>query len=160
MKADMLRARAGARNLIIAAACAAAVTACGTSAHSAASSGSSSTKGSHSSSSHKTAKNAKISLDIVVTGAGAKPEHWTLTCDPAGGTHPDPAAACAVLLKERASGKDPFGPLPVGVMCPMILANSKSAVVNGTWFGKNVSITLRDGGCDMARWAAVGQIFN
>jgi Subtilisin inhibitor-like len=157
MKADMLRARVGARNLMIAVACAAAVTACGTAATSGAAG--SSPSGHSSPSSTKAATPAKISLNIVVTGAGTKEQHWTLTCDPAGGTHPDPAKACALLLKARAQHKNPFGPLPVGVMCPMILANAKSAIVNGTWFGKNVSITLRDGGCDIARWAEVGKIF-
>jgi hypothetical protein len=144
---------------MLAVACAAAVAACGSSsAPSAGSHASATTK--PSSSPAAKAKPAKVSLNIVVTGAGAKPKHWTLTCDPPGGTHPDPAAACALLQKVRDEHKDPFGPLPVGVMCPMILANSKSAVVNGTWFGKRVSITLRDGGCDMARWSEVGQIFN
>jgi hypothetical protein len=147
---------------MLATACAAAIVGCGaSSAPSASGSHGSATKpGAAKSSSSHTAKSAKISLHIVVTGAGAKPTDWTLTCDPPGGTHPDPAAACAVLLKARDEHKDPFGPLPVGVMCPMILANSKSAIVNGTWYGKRVSITLRDGGCDLARWSEVGQIFN
>jgi Subtilisin inhibitor-like len=148
MKPDMPRARAGARYLISAAACAAVITACGSAAAPA---------GSHpAAASHPAAKPARISLDISVSGIGAKAEHWTLTCDPAGGTHPDPAAACRVLLK----AKDPFGPLPRGVMCPMMLAGAKTAVVSGTWFGKRVSITLRQGGCDLERWAEVGQIFN
>ena len=99
----------------------------------------------------------KVSLDIKVSGGPGKPtKHWTLQCDPAGGTHPDPAKACAVLLK----AKTPFAPVPKGVACPMILAGSKTAIVKGTYFGQHVDTTFIQGGCQLARWAKIGQIFN
>ena len=143
MKPDMLRARTGARYLLIAAICAAAATACGSTPAPAGSAGGSPAP-------------PKVSLDIKVSGApGTAAKHWTLQCDPAGGTHPDPAKACAVLLK----AKDPFTPLPKFVSCPMILVGTKTATVKGTYFGKHVDITLTEGGCDLSRWAQIGQIF-
>jgi hypothetical protein len=104
------------------------------------------------------AKPPKISLDVTVTGAdGVKAKHWTLHCDPAGGTRPDPAAACHVLQTVKSN---PFTPLPKGIMCPMIVAGTKRATVTGTWYGKPVHMTIYDGGCYLERWAKVGQIFN
>jgi hypothetical protein len=139
----MLRARTGARYLLIAAICAAAATACGSTA---APSGSAAS-----------ASPPKVSLDIKVTNGQGKPDtHWTLHCDPAGGTHPDPAKACAVLLKAKA----PFAPVTKVGACPMILAGSKSAIVKGTYFGQHVDTTFVEGGCQFARWAKIGQIFN
>jgi hypothetical protein len=141
----MLRARSGARYFLIAAICAAAATACG----------SSTAPGGSAAPASPAAP--KVSLDIKVSGApGTAAKHWTLRCDPAGGTDPDPAKACAILLKARA----PFAPVPKGVACPMILAGSKTAIVKGTYFGQHVDTTFVQGGCDLARWAKIGQIFN
>lgn len=100
---------------------------------------------------------AKGSLDLTVTSyPGATPKHWTLRCDPPGGTHPDPASACRVLM----AVKDPFAPVPVHVACPMIVVSGKKATVTGTWFGKSVNITLSDGGCTLSRWVKFGKIFS
>jgi hypothetical protein len=141
MKPDKLRVRTGARCLLtplIAAACASAVTACGsTPAASPAA--------------------AKVSLDITVsTSPGAPAKHWTLLCDPAGGSHPDPAAACAVLLKAKA----PFARLSKGIMCPMIRVGTKTAIVKGTYFGRHVDTTFMSGGCQQPQWQQIGAIFN
>jgi hypothetical protein len=142
----MLRARSGARYLLIAAICAAAATACG-----------STTTAPAGSAAPASPAAPKVSLDIKVSGApGTAPSHWTLQCDPAGGTDPDPAKACAILLKARA----PFAPPPKDVACPMILASAKTAKVTGTYFGQRVDTTFVQGGCDLARWAKIGQIFN
>jgi Subtilisin inhibitor-like len=139
----MLRARTGARYFLIAAICAAAATACGTSPAPSGSAASSAPP--------------KVSLDIKVSGApGTADKLWTLRCDPVGGTHPDPAKACAILLKAKA----PFAPVPKGIECPMIMAGAKTATVTGTYFGKHVDTTFMQGGCGLARWAQVGQIFN
>jgi hypothetical protein len=139
----MLRARGSARYFLIAAVCAAAATACGSAA---APSGAA-----------QDGAAPKVSLDIKVSGGkGAAAKNWTLQCDPAGGTHPDPAAACATLLK----AKTPFAPKPKGVACPMIMVGSKTATVKGTYFGKHVDTTFTQGGCDLARWSKISQIFN
>jgi hypothetical protein len=147
MKPDTLRMRTGARCLLaplIAAACASAVTACGSTpaASPAAAAGGAA---------------AKVSLDITVTTTpGAPAKHWTLRCDPAGGSHPDPAAACAVLLKAKA----PFASPAKGIMCPMIRVGTKTAVVKGTYFGRHVDTTFMPGGCGLAEWQQIGTIFN
>jgi hypothetical protein len=146
----MSAARSGAWCLVITALCAAMVTACG--------SGPGGSPSSSSPSSGAAAQPAKISLDVTVTGsAGTKVRHWTLRCEPAGGTHPDPAAACHVL---QAAKTNPFGPLPKGIMCPMIVAGAERAKVTGTWYGTKVDTTIFDGGCYLQRWAKIGQIFN
>jgi len=138
----MLRARPGARYLLIAAICGAAATACGSTPAPA--------------SSPASAPTPKVSLNIKVTNASHGTQNWTLRCDPAGGTHPSPGAACAVLLK----AKNPFAPVPKGIMCPMIIAGSRVARVTGIYFGQRVDTTFTQGGCDLARWAKIGQIFN
>ncbi|WP_377267252.1 subtilase-type protease inhibitor [Peterkaempfera sp. SMS 1(5)a] len=58
-----------------------------------------------------------------------------LECDPDGGSHPDPAAACGAL---RRSGGD-FRALRArqGVMCPMIYA-PVTAEATGQWDGRPV----------------------
>jgi hypothetical protein len=148
MMTNMLWARAGARSILIAVACAATVTACGA-AQAAGGSAAGHTAAS--------ARAAKVSLAIQVTGKpGAKPEHWTLRCDPAGGTHPDPQAACNVLLH----AKSPFAAVPDHVMCPMILAGTQTATIKGTWFGKHIDTTFDRSGCGMLRWRKIGQIFS
>ena len=139
MTPHLPRARSGARYLLIVAVCAAAATACGTAAAPASS-----------------PAPAKVSLDIKVTGGSGGAHTWTLRCDPTGGSHPDAAAACAVLLK----AKDPFAPVPRGLMCPMILASTPVAKVTGTYFGQHIDATFTQGGCDGARWTKIGQIFH
>jgi hypothetical protein len=97
------------------------------------------------------------SLSItVLNGPNKKIQHWTLQCDPAGGTHPDPARACAAL----EAIKNPFGHVRTGQECPMILASSRRATFVGTWFGAKVDRTIVDGGCDLANWSKIGQVVN
>jgi hypothetical protein len=145
MKRDLLSVRNGARYLLIAAICAAAATACGTKPEP--SSGAASAPSAA----------PKVSLDITVSTTPSAPaKHWTLKCDPAGGTHPDPAAACAVLLKAKA----PFTAPPKGMMCPMIRVGTKTAIIEGTYYGKHVDARFTPGGCDLAKWNELGQIFN
>jgi hypothetical protein len=145
MRPNTLAARVSARYFLIAAICVITATACGSVAAPGAGGGA-------------IAKPApKGSLELTVTShPGAVPVHWTLRCDPAGGTHPDPAAACRALL----AVKDPFAPLPKHIMCPMIQVGAKTATVTGRWFGKNVNLTLTDGGCSLGRWIEFGKIFN
>jgi hypothetical protein len=99
----------------------------------------------------------RSSLTITVAAAhGAAPTRWTLTCDPVGGTHPDPQAACATLTKV----KDPFAPIPPHIMCPMIVSGSQVASITGTWRGHRVSARYsRLNGCESARWEELGQVF-
>jgi hypothetical protein len=146
MRTARLKARSGAWLLLVTALCAVLATACGSAAagHSAASG-------------TKAAPAAKISLHVTVKSPGSKVQRWTLRCDPPGGTHPNPAAACRVLI---AAKRSVFLPLKNSVMCPMILANAKRATITGIWFGKRIHTTLYDGGCWIGRWSKIGAIFN
>jgi hypothetical protein len=99
----------------------------------------------------------RASLTItVLNGPDKKISHWTLQCDPAGGTHPDAAQACAALL----AVKNPFAPIRTGQECPMILASSRRVTFVGTWYGTKVDRTIIDGGCDLANWSRLGQVVN
>jgi hypothetical protein len=100
---------------------------------------------------------AKVSLNVVVTASpGARPRHWTLRCDPTGGTHPDARAACRQLL----AAKNPFAPVPRGIMCPMIASGPQQARVTGTYFGRPVEGTFsRLNGCAAVRWSELGHVF-
>ena len=128
--------RPHARNLVVSGAIAAivALTACGAAA---------APGGGHAG--PPSSKPAKVSLTLKVISPGQPTKHWTLRCDPPGGSAPDPAAVCRVLLH----AKQPFT-IPVKhVMCPMIMVSGRSVAVSGTWFGKRVKRTLLDGGCDL-----------
>jgi len=120
---------------------------CGTAA--APSGGSGGSAGSHASA-------AKATLTIKVTDkANGKVTHWTLRCGPAGGTAPDPAAACKTLFGTKYA----FTPLKRHIMCPMILLSGKQIVVDGTWFGKQVHRVIIDGGCDLPFFNSLAKTF-
>jgi Subtilisin inhibitor-like len=99
---------------------------------------------------------AKISLTVVVTPTpGATPKRWTLRCEPTGGTDPDAKAACRELL----AAKNPFAPIPRGIMCPMIVAGPQKATVSGIFFGQHVDSDFSRAGCEGVRWAKLGAVF-
>lgn len=149
MRFRTLQVPAGARNFLIAAVCAAMATACGTlhasSPASPAAAGQSAA-----------VRPAAVSLVIKVTGPGGPPRRWTLRCDPVGGTHPDAATACWVLLH----AKNPFAPMPRGPMCPANAIGARAASVTGTWFGHPVDATFIQSGCGLLRWTKISQIFS
>ena len=121
MKFSLRHARSGAGYLLPATLCVITAAACGS-----ATSASSAPKSSASASASAAA--ARVSLTVVVKASpGASPERWTLRCDPTGGTHPDAKAACRQLL----AAKNPFAPIPRGIMCPMIAAGPQLGDVFG-----------------------------
>jgi Subtilisin inhibitor-like len=133
----------------LAASCALLVTACGTTP--------APTTGTASSHSASTASSAKISLQVTYSGSATTPAgHYTLRCEPAGGTVPDASAACAKLLKATSL----FAGNPAHVMCPMVLANAGHAEITGTYLGRPVHETVVDGGCTLGKWATLREIFN
>lgn len=84
-----------------------------------------------------------------------KPRRWTLHCEPPGGDHPDPAAACAAL----AASSQPFEPVPEGRRCAQIWAGSEQAVVTGTWRGRLIHAEYRrTDACEEARWRALAPL--
>jgi hypothetical protein len=135
-------------------ACGVLAAACGA----AAAPGSAPASGSHSSGTHSAASTteaAKASLTIV-TAAPGHVHRWTLRCDPPGGTEPDAATACSLLIAHKTI----IQPTDVKVFCPMIMSDAPGFVINGTWFGRPVHETITDGGCDLSRWSQLHQIFN
>lgn len=96
------------------------------------------------------------SLTITVREAPtAAPQSWTLTCNPPGGTHPDPAAACAQLAALPA----PFAPTPKGMACTQIYGGPQTATVTGTYRGQPVDARFsRTDGCEISRWDRVSAV--
>jgi len=87
-----------------------------------------------------------------VSEEGAQPSVWELTCDPAGGTHPDPEGACRTL----AEAKEPFAAPPPNQICTEIYGGPQRATVEGTWQGDGVRAEFsRTNGCEIARWDAL-----
>jgi hypothetical protein len=83
----------------------------------------------------------------------AVPKVHTLTCNPTGGTVPDPATACRRLLTLGAAA---FAPTPRGQMCTQIAGGPMTALVTGSLHGHRIwtRLTQRDG-CAIARWNRV-----
>ncbi|MFM9123823.1 MAG: SSI family serine proteinase inhibitor [Actinomycetota bacterium] len=73
----------------------------------------------------------------------------TLTCDPAGGDLPDPAAACAALVAEA----DALEPVPSDTACTMLYGGPEEARITGTLDGVEMAVRLSRGdGCQIDRW--------
>lgn len=90
--------------------------------------------------------------------AGGSTQTWSLTCDPPGGDHPDPEAACADL-DARAETSDPFAPLPEDRICTEQYGGDQTARVYGTFRGAPVDVALsRVDGCRIAQWDAFGAV--
>jgi hypothetical protein len=100
------------------------------------------------------------SLTIAVTpDEDAKTSTYELTCDPAGGDHPQPKQACAALAK---AGADVFDPVPADRACTMIYGGPQTATIKGTYDGAKVDASFsRDNGCEIDRWEKLGTtVFN
>ena len=89
----------------------------------------------------------------IVHDDGDEVTTWQLSCDPPAGTHPDPAAACAVLADRGPAALAPAEP---GRMCTQEYGGPDTATVTGRWQGREVDTTfgLRNG-CEIARWRAL-----
>ncbi|MGH3058072.1 MAG: SSI family serine proteinase inhibitor [Gaiellaceae bacterium] len=82
-------------------------------------------------------------------GRDGQAREATLTCEPAGGTHPRPAEACEAL---RANA-DALAPLHPDLMCTQIYGGPEEAEVAGTLDGEQVQATFsRQNGCEIDRW--------
>jgi Subtilisin inhibitor-like len=100
----------------------------------------------------------KATLHVVESKHGAQPRtHWTLQCDPPGGTAPNAAAACRLLLADTSILHPVRRPQ---VMCPMIMVDARTFTITGNWYGTKVHVHVVDGGCDLGRWAKLSKIFN
>ena len=89
-------------------------------------------------------------LSIVIDDGTGTKTTWTLTCDPAGGTHPDPDAACRAL---EAHGANALPPVRKDVACTQVYGGPQTATITGTWQGKPVRSSFsRINGCEISRW--------
>ncbi|EOR72804.1 hypothetical protein JCM3263A_21200 [Thermobifida fusca] len=96
--------------------------------------------------------------DSPTPRAEPSPDVWTLTCGPAGGTHPDPAAACAAL--DRA-GTDVFEPVPADQPCILVYGGPETATVRGRIDHTDVNAEFsRTNGCEIARWEQLAPLLD
>ena len=102
---------------------------------------------------------AKIDLTLTLwpTGVNGDSVVWHLQCEPTGGDHPDPEAACAALT----TAKDPFGPLAPPPRCREIPGSSPEvAVLEGVFRGRKVRSTFeRSSACVAGRWDRIAPVF-
>lgn len=102
------------------------------------------------------------SLQIVVwpegeeAARGGKSFSTSLTCDPAGGTHPHPVRACTQLH----AIEDPLGPFQLEMPCVLKKSGPQVAVVRGSYRGKPVETRFdRSDSCETRRWERVASLF-
>jgi Subtilisin inhibitor-like len=89
-------------------------------------------------------------LTIVINNGSSPTLMWRLTCDPPGGTHPDPKSACRAL---EANGAVALPPVPEDKACTQIYGGPETATITGTWQGQPVmSRFARNDGCQISRW--------
>jgi hypothetical protein len=95
-------------------------------------------------------QSASTDLTIVFNDGSGSKKTWRLTCDPPGGTHPDPKAACRVL---EANGAAALPPVPKDKACTQIYGGPETATISGSWQGNRViSRFSRNDGCQISRW--------
>jgi hypothetical protein len=91
-------------------------------------------------------------LRIVVDDGTGSTSTWTLTCDPVGGDHPEPAEACAAVDGHRNA----LNPVPKDRMCAQVYGGPEKATITGTWRGEPIFAALaRTNACETARWDAL-----
>lgn len=80
---------------------------------------------------------------------------WMLICQPPGGDHPAPEAACATLTELTDEG-NPFDEPPKDRICTQIYGGPQKAKIEGQWRGDPVSGTYsRRNGCEIKTWEAL-----
>ena len=98
---------------------------------------------------------AQPRYDLTITywpqGKGGPSSTATLTCDPSGGTHPDPAKACAAL----EAHPEALHPVPLDTACTQIYGGNQIALVSGSGLH---AIFNRTDGCQIARWDALAPV--
>ena len=93
---------------------------------------------------------ADTDLTVVVDNGSGSTVTWRLTCNPAGGTHPDPEAACKAL---QAHGAAALPPVPKDKACTQIYGGPETASITGIWQGAQIASSFaRNDGCQISRW--------
>ena len=95
----------------------------------------------------------RYDLTITYWPAGPQGEQRTatLSCDPDGGTHPDPAKACDAILQHE----DALAPVDPNAACTEIYGGDQVATVTGDELEASFS---RANGCEIARWDALAPL--
>lgn len=89
----------------------------------------------------------ELTITVQPRGEGGPTRTWTLRCDPPGGSHPRPAAACEQLTA------DALRALPAGTICTQIYGGPQTARVRGRFDGRPVDSRFgRSNGCEIHRW--------
>jgi hypothetical protein len=97
----------------------------------------------------------RLLIAVHPEGPTGPTRHYTLTCNPSGGTVPRPARACRVL----AGLAHPFAPTPPGTTCTEISLGPQTATVAGRLRGRRVFAHLSvSGGCQIERWRRVAAV--
>ena len=97
----------------------------------------------------------ELRVEFFPKGPGAAGESVTLTCDPAGGTHPRPEEACAALDAHA----DALAPVPPEAACTQIYGGDETATVTGVVRGQAADASFnRTNGCEIARWEALAPL--
>ena len=97
-----------------------------------------------------TAATTQLSITYWPGGQGTgTPLRWTLRCEPAGGSLPRTATACAKLAGMTA----PFAPPRSDQVCTEIYGGPQVAIVAGRHGARRVWVKLqRRNGCEIARF--------
>ena len=102
---------------------------------------------------------AAIDLKVTVwpNGEAGDSITWTLLCEPSGGDHPDPEAACAALTAVT----DPFGPVAPPKRCAEIPGGEESvAEIEGDYRGRPVNSRFsHENACVSGRWDRIAPVF-
>jgi Subtilisin inhibitor-like len=98
---------------------------------------------------------AEPRYDLTITywpqGKDGPSSTATLSCDPTGGTHPDPSSACAAL----DAHPEALHPVPADTACTEIYGGDQVALVEGNGVR---AILNRTNGCEIARWDALAPL--
>jgi subtilisin inhibitor-like len=96
-----------------------------------------------------------VTISFWPDGRGGEARSATLTCDPDGGSHPDPGKACDALLKNE----DALKPVAGDVACTEIYGGPQLATISGTSTVTPLHALLsRENGCQIARWDALAAV--
>jgi hypothetical protein len=91
----------------------------------------------------------ELTITYWPEGKAGSSTETTLTCDPAGGTHPHPQEACDLL----AADSEALDPVPENTACTLLYGGPQEATVVGTIDGEKVNAAFnRSGGCEIDRW--------
>ena len=110
---------------------------------------------------HDGAASTAAAIDLKVTlwpnGDAGDSTTWTLQCEPVGGDHPDPEAACAALTAVA----DPFGRVAPPDRCKEIPGGEEDvAAIDGDYRGRTVhSRFSRANACVSGRWDRIAPVF-